>query len=164
MAAAVELTWDIAEADGGARKPSLDDMGGAALEDDPDYPPPEDPKYVSAAALNQVEKQVAALARASRAVTLTVAYTAGTPSVVAIEAASATLTAADFTCTDNGTGDVTISWPTARLPPRPVGPIGSPNAGAAGGMFDAVTLSATSIRCRVGSGGVPADVRFTVTI
>lgn len=164
MAAADELTWDIADADGGARKPTLDDVGGAALEEDEDFPVPEDPRYVSAAALNQMMKQVAAIARASRTVTLTIDYSAGVPFVVAIEAASATLTADDFTLTDNGTGDVTIVWPAGRIPPRPCGPAGSPNAGATGGMFDAVTLSATSIRVRVGSGGAAADVRFTVSI
>lgn len=164
MAAADEFTFDIDLADGGARRPSLEDIGGAVLEDDDDYPPPNDNSELYAAMGNQWQRQLAGLARMIPVARITVEYSAGTPFISQLQVMSETLVIADFTVTDNGAGDVSIEWEAGALPTPTCKPTGATNNGSGDTSIDFERVSATEIRIRTKLAGVAADVPFTVEI
>jgi hypothetical protein len=112
-----ELTWDIAAEDGGPRRPSLEDLGNATLEDDAKEPPdPETMPY--AAQLNQWAKQLEALAAVVPFVAFSVEFSGGAPAVVAVTCPRRSGVDLDtFTPTDNADGDTTITWPAGTFPP-----------------------------------------------
>jgi hypothetical protein len=164
MAAAQDLTFDIAVVDGGARRPTINDVGGAALKDDEEDQPDYEGRMPYAAMLNQGQKQAVATGAIVASARLTIDFDAGVPFVAALMCPSRTLVAADFALTDNGAGDVTIAWPAGRLPPIVCDPMGNCNAGVVGTTFDAEVVSGTSVRVRVGTGAVAADHRFTIAL
>lgn len=123
-------TWDLDVADGGPRRPSLADVGGAQQINGTPAP---DPTMPNAQAINQCERQIAALAAVAPLLTVSVHYDAGTPSVVAFASPSSTLELADLTADGSGgTGDCTIWWPTALLPATGTRPEVSLNFDASG--------------------------------
>ena len=96
------------------RRPSLEDMGGGAFENDTEFAPsPGDP---SAHDVNQMAKQCVALAALSAAVAIHVTFSGGTPSISSVQAVRSDLVAASFTVTDNGAGDTSITHTGGLLP------------------------------------------------
>lgn len=161
MAAAETLTWDIAP----ARRPSLEDVGGAACLDDTSKPPPRDGSHLYANLVNQLQRQVQAMAKMVPAARITILNPAGTPTLNLLESPGSTLVGADFTITTGGTGIVNISWTAGKLPPVGTGPTGSVvyQSGSALG-FGAIQSSATSIQVRTTEAGALANLPFVVAI
>lgn len=118
MSAAEDLTWDIRP----ARRPSLEDVGGATLIDDAENPPdPETMPYADQ--LNQLQKQAQAVGRAIFACGFELLISGGVPAIGRVSAPSTTVDASAFGIVDNGNGDTTVTWPagtfpTPALPPK----------------------------------------------
>lgn len=127
MSAAEEFTYDRAVIDGGAARPSIDDLGGEDWQDDADYPPPRNGEDLYADAVKQVWQQVAAAHRVLPSAIISVTFSVGVPSIASVRCCSAVLTPADFTVTDNGTGDTSITWAAGKLPPTEAEPEVSAN-------------------------------------
>lgn len=171
MAAAKRFTFDPVIVDGAvttpAARPSVEDVGGARFADPPKNPPSHDGTlYIYDDLLNQLQKQVAAMARMVPSARLTIAFSAGAPFISKLETMSSILLAADFTITDNSPGDTTISWAAGKLPPVGCDPMFSLNKGALSGVLVAELSvpTPTSVRLRTLDDGVAADIRFTVAI
>jgi len=164
-------TWDLDVADGGPRRPSLADVGGAQQINGTPAP---DPTMPNAQAINQCERQIAALAAAAPLLTVSVRFAAGVPAVVAFSSPSTRLTTDDFSLVQDGTGDVAVFWPTAKLPPTGVRPgvdlnfdaSGVPPAAPAAPLSGYVTDgSLTGARVvTYDAAGTLADYDFTVTV
>lgn len=107
-------SWDLDAGSGGPRRPSLADMGGAQLEDDDPNPDPSDP---SADPLNQVQMQIAAIAKVMPSAVLLLHFAAGVPFVTVVSAAGTAVDTSIFTVTDLGTGHTQITWPAISSPP-----------------------------------------------
>lgn len=161
MAAEETLTWEIPIGDGGARRPTIADLGGADFVDDDDYPPPRDGSEPYATEYNQSKKQIRAVASVAPSAILTVDFAAGVPFVDKLMAPSSTLTTGDFTITDGGPGLTTIEWSAGALPEIVCDPLVTANGN---GAANAEVMGSTEILVRTFAGGVAADVRFTVAI
>jgi len=160
MAAATSLTFDIAP----ARRPSLEDIGGAATLDDASKPPPKDGTHLYADLVNQLQRQVQALAKMIPSARI-YCSNSGTPALVLLETASTTLVGGDFTITDSGVGITTISWTAGKLPALGTQPTASPAFQSSSALSAAAfQMSATSIEVRTYSAGALADMPFVVSI
>jgi hypothetical protein len=160
--ALAELSWELAAGDGGPRRPSLADVGGAKLEDDTKRPPNRS-KHPYANQLNQWAKQIAAMGQVVPSLILSVEITAGAPAVVAFACPRGDLEIGDFTVTDNGTGDTTITWPADTLPPeltRPELTINQDTGALVGGTAVSVT---NGVRVRTYNASGALNLHFTVT-
>ena len=168
MSAPTFNTWEGGTGDDGPelpRRPSTDDLGGDAKQDNSKYPP-DDVEHFTAAGWNQKVKQLAALARVTPACVLEVRFSSGAPYVARCSAASSNVSNATFgTLTDNGTGDTTILWPADTFPPAVLSPSGltilASSAAVRGGDVEEV---ANGVRVRTHSAGSPADLPFTIQI
>lgn len=159
------LTWDLLVADGGARRPSLDDVGGAVLIDDPDDPPPVDGEDIYAAMGNQWAGQIQAIGKTVFSVAISVTFSGSTPSIAGIMATGTNVDASAFTVTDNGVGDTTLSWTSGDLPPMTCSPMASLNGTTPALAPAASKPTATSIRIVTkDASNVAADLPFTVGI
>ncbi len=123
-------TWDLDVADGGPRRPSLADVGGAQQINGTPAP---DPTMPNAQGLNQHEFQLAALGAVVPFLEVSVHYTAGVPSIVSFASTSSVLAIGDLIADGSGgTGDVTVWWPSTLLPPTGVRPTAAINFDASG--------------------------------
>ena len=180
MAALNISTWEIPDAQGGARRPSLDDIGGAQLLDDdaPGAAPPKDGTELYADLGDQLQFQAYATAQTVSSCRLTLDVSAGNFFIDRFEAcanrtnaqpaAPAFVQPSDFTVTTVGAGICEIEWVTTKLPVIQVEPIGGINAqttGAPGVSIQMVTATATTktkIRARLFDGSTLTSNRFTV--
>lgn len=160
MAAATTLTWDIAP----ARRPSLEDVGGAACLDDSSKPPPRDGTHLYADLVNQLQRQVQALAKMIPTARI-YCSNSGTPALVLLETPNTTLVGADFTIGDGGVGITNITWVAGKLPALGTPPSAtvvfqtSQDVSAA-----ALQMSSVSIQVRTYQNGALSDVPFVVSI
>lgn len=155
--APAELTWDISP----PRRPSLSDLGNAAIQDHASKPP-DKATMPYADQLNQWAKQLERLAAMIEGVGLSITFAAGTPSVSQFVAMRTTTVIGDFTVTDNGAGDTTITWPANTFPPSVLGPIVSINSDS-DALAPRAFLVANGVRVKTkDSAGVAADLNFTV--
>ena len=119
MTAPALYTWDFILPGTFAKAASLDDLGGAQLEDDAVYPPVP-PKMPYADQLNQWAKQLAGMNRVITALDIEVTTT---PSVVSATAMSDQITttfaqnSSNFQVEYFATGILTIGWAAGILPP-----------------------------------------------
>lgn len=159
MAAASSLTWDITP----PRRPSLDDIGGATLADDAAYPPHK-ATMPYADQLNQCQTQIERLAAITEVVTLSVTFAAGVPSVSQFTAMRTTTVIGDFTVTDNGPGDTTITWPASTFPTSTGGPMVTINEDV-DALAPRALLVALGVRVVTKNAAAAAtDIAFTVTV
>lgn len=167
MSAPTFNTWEGGTGDDGPelpRRPSTDDLGGDAKQDNSKYPP-DDVEHFTAAGWNQLVKQAAALARVTPACVLEVRFSSGTPYVARCSAASSNVSIATFTPTDNADGDTTIAWPADTFPPAVLSPSGltllvTTSADRAGDVEEV----SSGFRVRTKAGGVATDIPFTIQI
>jgi hypothetical protein len=96
------------------RRPSLDDVGGGNYANDTEHPP--DPGDPNAHDVNQMAKQVVALAALGAAAAIHVTFSGGTPSIASVQCARADVVPASFSVTDNGAGDTSITHTGGLLP------------------------------------------------
>jgi hypothetical protein len=110
-AGADTLTYDISP----ARRPSLDDMGGASCEDDAKNPP--DPETMATAAqYNQIQGQCQALAKVAASFILGVTNDGTGAGIYSLSATGTNITTGTFTVARTGTGIVQITWPSGTFP------------------------------------------------
>ncbi len=155
--APAELTWDIDP----PRRPSLADLGNATLQDHASKPPSK-ATMPYADQMNQWAKQEERLAAMTEACGISVTFSGSDPSVSQFIAMRTTTVIGDFTVTDNGTGDTTITWPANTFPTSALGPTASLNDTTVGGGYT-VSLVANGVRVITWTGAAtPADRPFTV--
>jgi hypothetical protein len=174
MAAEVTNTWEILTG-AGARRPSLDDLGGAQFQDDLTDPPPKTGEDLYADAVNQLWMQVHALARVVPLARLTIDYNLGVPFIDALQAPSTLLGAGgalgaggSFTIVDNGNGDITIRWAIGVLPTTGCDPVLTINYDSTGTFSSEVHKEAApppgfvgyQVRTKLNGGAL--DMRFTI--
>lgn len=106
------------------RRPSLDDLGGAAKQDDAKYPP-NPVTMMNATNWNFFARFFEGIGKVVPFCTIHVAFSAGAPYIVSLQSMRASLVSGNLVLTDNGAGDTTISWagiatsfPPANRPPR----------------------------------------------
>ena len=159
MAAATSLTFDITP----PRRPSLDDIGGAVATDHATRAPTK-ATMPYADAWNQMQRQDERMAAMTEVVVLSITFAAGVPSVSQFTAMRTTTVIGDFTVTDNGTGDTTITWPANTVTTSTGGPMPGLNDATVGGGITA-SLVALGVRVLTWTGAAtPADRNFTVTV
>ena len=111
MALSSTLTFDQTT----PRRPTVNDFGGAAFQDDARRPP--DPTaHPSAGMFNQIIKQVVALANVSPSMKIQVEFVAGSPKITQLVTMGTGILVTDFTVTLNGVGDVSITLPQSKFP------------------------------------------------
>lgn len=158
------LTWDIDVSDGGARRPSLGDVGGAVVEDE--APLPDKGSMIYGALINQLQKQVAAQGAVADAARISVHFASGTPSVIGATGPGTAVVPGLFSVTDNGTGDTTLTWAAGMLPiPTPgIQPGATINAVGAFAISAVYVTNGVRVRTYTSSTGAAADADFTVDI
>lgn len=162
MTAAPEtLTWDIPLAEGGPRRPSLADVGGATVEE---RGRPDRSRMLYADQVNQWAKQIAALGKVVFTCAISVEFGPNGPAVVAVLAAGTNVRAESFQITPEGPGQTLITWPAGTLPPpalKPEASIDSDGAFAA----PVARLVQGGVRVKTWTtAGVPASADFTVKL
>lgn len=163
MSAAEHNTWD-GNVDELPRRPSTDDLGGDAKQDDEEFPP-DAVEHFTAAGWNQIVKQLAALARVAPAVKLELRFDAGAPYLARVSSPRSDVAIATFTVVDNGTGDVSVTWPADTFPAHVCSPTGLTLLSNAAAVVDGHVEEITNgIRVRTRSGGSTADVPWTIEI
>lgn len=111
MSAPDTRTWDINP----ARRPSLDDVGGASLIDNAKYPP--DPQTMPyAASLNQQQHQTQGAGSVIHGCAIQVTNDGTTVGVIAFASMGTLITHSTFVVVRNGPGDVSVTWPSGTLP------------------------------------------------
>jgi hypothetical protein len=174
MAANPVNTWEILPASGGAHRPSLADMGGAALANDTSNPPVGDGTQPTDAMLNQGQYQAYAQGQTAHSARITVKFSSG-PVIDRLQTCSSLLSSANFTLTRTaggaGAGDVTIDWLTGVLPPLicdPMVTINDVTQLTANAPLVQVVASPPAghvqIRIVTPLAGTPTDMRFTVSV
>lgn len=104
-------TWDIDP----ARRPSLNDMGGASLEDDADNPP--DPEQdPTAASLNQMQSQCASLAKVALVCAIDITNDGATAAMARFTAPGNNVSSGTFATSRLSQGFVEILWPAGTFP------------------------------------------------
>ncbi len=157
-----QLSWDLPVEQGGPRRPSLEDMGGATLEDD-SYRPPERRRMPYAAQLNQLQKQASAQGNVVESLVLSVEIAGSAPAVVAFTCPRTGVDLDDFDVDDNGVGDTTITWPADMFPPELTRAELSINQDV-GQMVGGSVVSVTNgVRVRTYDASGARDLHFTVS-
>lgn len=156
----VDLTYDETP----ARRPGLDDVGGAQFEDEigfepigPDMPASDD--------FNQMSQTEIAHAKIMPTAGISVGFTAGTPSVRQATGPGVRIVPSTFTVTDNGPGDTTITWPAGTIPSSVLAPMATINEPSVslGRSITAFYVS-NGVRVVTDAAGAADDLAFTVLI
>ncbi len=157
-----------------ARRPSLDDVGGAVMADKPSAPPEQSGKNVSAKMLNRWQELIAALGRVAPSAILYVRFVAGEPTLDTLIAPGTVLAPGDFTIADEGMGITSIRWFGTKLPTPAtcmltLHDLVGTRTGSASLLInydpdDDLGAHAMWVTTKVGSSGAAADVDFTVAI
>lgn len=177
MAAVGTDLFALLEADGGARRPSGDDVGIGvtsidsvlvALKDHATRPPRLDGEHPYAALFNVLAFLARSAGRMIPAAKLTIKFVAGVPTHESCKTAAVTLSASDFELVDLGTGLTAIQWLSWKLPPLEGDPMACCNENAdstATARIDpAPPANYTRILINCYRAGVLANDRFTVWI
>lgn len=140
------------------RRPGIDDVGGAAKEDDQAFPP--DPVTMPTANdENQQERILVGLGKMTDTAKVYVKFIAGVPTIYAIRGAGNDLVASDFTPTDVETGKTKIACPSSKIIPPLFGKA-FPQATGDNTAVAYVSGSGEEITVETRTGGALADVDF----
>jgi hypothetical protein len=140
-------------------RPGIDTVGGAAFEDDSQYPP--DPTtQLTALVENQNEMLIVALSKVTPAAILHVKFSSGVASIFGVRTASSILSAGDFTITEHADGDTEITCPATKLI-QPFACVAVPQATGDFRASGYVNGTSTGIRVETrNSAGALADCNF----
>lgn len=157
------LTFD----DAVPHRPTVSELGGGTKLNHTTRPP--DPvTMLTAEDVNQMSKQIAALAAMAPLVQFDVTITAGTPVISNFTSLRQGLVLGDFTVTDAGVGSTQISWLASKLPPlgrAPLAGLTQNTANADGVKAFYTTVSGNpAVQVVTSVGGVATDINFTVQI
>lgn len=145
------------------RRPSIDDLGGGAKVND-EVLPPDPVRNATAEDFNQITKQVEASQRTLQAAVLTVRIGGGGAHSVQQQGCQPSgKSTGTFTLTDNGVGDISITWPANTFPAALADPVASVT-GATPAMIAAEKIT-NGVRVRTkDAANAPVDVPFVVTV
>lgn len=145
-------------------RPTLGNLGGAEFANDPTIPP--DPEtFPTAETENQQENVLYGLAQGAFALGFQITFSSGTPSIAGWWTIGTRLELADFTVTDNGDGDTTISWPAGYLVPKSIGPLLTLNEDVEIDRARAIQASdGLSVTVKTKLGATGTDCGFTVIV
>lgn len=158
MSIPVLLTYDIVP----PRRPSIDDVGGAAFQDDQKNPPNQ-ATMPSSAMENQNEMQVQAAHKVLPVCVFSIKFTTGTPSLDSFSTLSSLPITGTFTFVDNGTGDTSVTWPANTFPTA----INKPKGGITGATIGQIAVEAITNGVRVrtaNAAGAATDLPCTVEV
>ena len=156
------------------RRPTLEDVGGATLEDDSEAGAPDKTRMPYAAQLNQLQTLAAAMGRVMPVALIWYRYQGAAPAATIhqVSCASSQLTTATFTPTRDGAGNVRIEW-AANTFPSPLGePVASlnyttdadnPSLIAMAGAQAALITNGVRVRT-YSAAGVATDYNFLVAL
>lgn len=146
------------------RRPSTDDVGGNAKEDDQAFPP--DPVTMPTAdGHNQRADLDVGLAKISPVCKISVTFPSGTPGITKFVAVGTLIGSGDLTVTDNGPGDTDIQWPADSFPVPTVEPSAICLNEDVAALAPIVTKISNGINVKTrNSAAALTDIAFTVTI
>lgn len=107
------LTYDQAV----AARPTINDLGGGAYQNDPQHPP-NPATHPTAEMFNQATKQIVALTGVSPTLKIQVEFPGGVPTITQLIAMGTLVKITDFTVTPNGAGDTSITLTAGKIPPQ----------------------------------------------
>ncbi len=135
------LPWDIPGELGGPRRGSVEDYGGAQLEDE-DPAPPRDGSMLYADMGNSLQLAAAAADKVHFALGISVTLDlSNNPALSKATGPAEAAVLGTVTLTANGAGDVSLTWPANTFPPSILGPIATLNDGTGGGGISAVPIT-----------------------
>lgn len=144
------------------RRGSLQDFGGATVEDEDSAPDKATMLYADLC--NGLQRAVAAHEKAVFTIGITVTFSGGSPVVSQVTGGPEAAIIDTITPTDNGDGDTTLSWPAGTFAASILGPMPALNDGTVGGGITAA-LVANGVRVKTWTGAsTAADRAFTVVI
>lgn len=144
------------------RRGSLQDFGGATVEDED--PLPDKATMLYADLCNGLQRAVAAHEKAVMTLGISVTFSGGAPVVSQVTGGPAAAIIDTITPDDNGTGDTTLSWPAGTFAASILGPMPALNDGTVGGGITAA-LVANGVRVKTWTGAsTAADRPFTVIL
>lgn len=144
------------------RRGSLQDFGGATVEDED--PAPDKATMLYADLCNGLQRAVAAHEKAVFTLGITVTFSGGAPVVSQVTGGPEAAIIDTITADDNGDGDTTLSWPAGTFAASILGPMPALNDGTVGGGITA-ELVANGVRVKTWTGtSTAADRPFTVVI
>ena len=142
-------------------RPSLGQLGGGAYQDDQSDPPDLD-TMPSAAMENVNEKTLGGLARTGDVAAFSVKFNAGAPYIDKATFADKELVIGDFTVTDNGLGDTSITWPADTFPVAVTDPCGLTMNEMTNVSRTCAIAIANGVRVQtIDEGGIGIDTAFT---
>lgn len=145
------------------RRPTLDDVGGAAFEDDTSAPPIAG-QMPAADDFNQDCKLTVALSAVIYVAFLEVVFSGGTPSVANVVSPVSGVTTGTFTVQDNAAGDTSITWPAGTFPEGVLKPTGLTIVEDVA-IDEARALKITNgVRVKTLDGAAGTDAGFTLLI
>jgi hypothetical protein len=156
-------TWDVPPNEGGARRASLGDLGGAQVQDD--IPSPDIGKDIYAGLVNELARQVAGINRVIGAAKVWVRVQAGNAFVFRTSGMGTSVDVNFFAVQRISPGVFQITWTAGTLPPL----LGEPDTsltsgpGMIWGLWIANNPNGVEVHTTDASGN-PADQSFVVTI
>lgn len=177
MAAATILVYDVAAVDGGARRPTLGDIGGGILLDLEGFEPAHDGTELYDDMLNQMQKLGSAHGRVACSAKLTILATGAARSVLKSQYAGTLVVDGDFTIVRDSAGVTRIQWTSTKLPAPTCWPevtthgaTGSIHGGScvldlnlAGAGAGVATPGTHRIMVTTHTAGAVADISFTIS-
>jgi len=146
------------------RRPTEDDFGGAAKENDAQFPP-NALTMPTAEEWNEKVRMLAAAWRVTPVAVVPVTFIAGAPTVGTPQCGNPALTSATFTPTDVGPGETTIAWPAGTFPSATVPPKAFIDAVAGIWFAPIVVPGVDSVTIKTyDSTSTPGDADFTLFI
>ena len=153
------------------RRPTISDVGGGAKQDDSAYPP--NPVTDPAAAdYNQMSLLAVRAASVQPVALLSVHYATSAATITSLACVNTNVAASGFTLTQNGNGDVSITYPANAFPSAAAADPDASLTGATPALIACETISSgarvrTSQMYSLGGGhfsliasGVPFNLRF----
>ena len=157
MAASETLTFDIVP----PRRPAVEDID-PTLVDDAEYPPVAGDPYADQ--LNQMGLLIQRACALIPVAIFSVRFSAGTPILDSFSCAPTAPITGTFTITDNGTGDVSITWPANTFPTELVKSMATITENVAA-LAPATVSIANGVRVRTRNpASALADIAFTVAV
>lgn len=144
------------------RRGSLQDFGGATVEDED--PLPDKATMLYADLCNGLQRAVAAHEKAVMTLGISVTFSGGAPVVSQVTGGPAAAIIDTITADDNGTGDTTLSWPAGTFAAHLLPPTVTINEDA-DALAPRAFYVANGVRVKTkDDGAVATDMAFTVII
>lgn len=146
------------------RRPTIEDLGGVAKENDAKFPP-NPVTQPTAEDWNEKTRMLAAAWRTVPVAVIPVTFNAGAPTIGDVQCGNPALVAGNFTPIDNGPGDTTIEWAANTFPAAICSPVAIINM-ATGVWFVPTVIEGTNqVRIQTAdSSSTAADANFTLFI